>query len=325
LLLCAYRALVVDFGESSEAICPSLGAELKSNIGRIEEELAKHHDVPGIAQTRESMGNLLRSWAKKAARYYEDKAGEMRDLLLVMARTAESLGNRDEEFARQLDSVTAQLETIASLDDLSKMRSSLQESTRQLKNSVARLSSENKSVIDHLRVEVLTYEAKLEKANHLASCDPLTGLGSRVWIEAMIQQRLDAGSSFCVLMIDIVEFRRVNDDFGRMVGDMVMKEFARELRSSCRFSNLLARWSGDTFIVVLDAGQQAAIEQAKRLHGWLNKQYAIPGRAGLASIRLDASISCVECRDDDTVQEILERADAALNDGGQGREQRKRA
>ena len=312
VLLSAYRALLADIGECSESVCPDLSAELKSNLIRIDEELAHDPDVKGIARTGSIVDDLLQDWGKKTAQHYLDKAGEVKDLLLVMARTAESLGHRDDRYAQKLDSVTSQLQTIASLDDVSKMRASLEESARQLKSSVTQMSAENKSVIEHLRVEVLTYQAKLEKANHLASCDALTGLGSRVWIEARMQQRIDSGSPFSILMIDIMEFRRVNDEFGRMVGDMLLKEFAGELRSSCRLSNLVARWSGDTFLVVLDASGSTAVEQAERLRAWISRQYLIPGRPGHASVRLDASIGCAEYREGDTVQGILERADAAL-------------
>ena len=76
------------------------------------------------------------------------------------------------------------------------MRASLEESARQLKTSVAQMSAENKSVIEHLRVEVMTYQAKLEKANHIASFDALTGLGSRLWVEGRMQQRIESGIVF---------------------------------------------------------------------------------------------------------------------------------
>jgi diguanylate cyclase len=312
ILLSTYGALLADIGECGESVCPDLSAELKSSLTRIDEELIQHPIEPGIARARNTVHDLLQDWGEKTARHYLDKAGEVRDLLLVMARTAESLGHKDDRYAQELDFVTAQLQSIANLDDVSKMRVSLEESARQLKSSVAQMSAENKSVIDHLRVEVMTYQAKLEKANHLASCDALTGLGSRLWIEARMQQRIESGSSFSVLMIDIKDFRRVNDEFGRMVGDLLLKEFAKELRSSCRLSNLVARWSGDTFLVVLDTAENTALEQAERLRAWISRQYMIPGRSGHASIRLDVSIGCAECRKGETLQGILERADAAL-------------
>jgi diguanylate cyclase len=325
ILLSTYSALLADIGECGESVCPDLSAELKSSLTRIDEELTQHPDEPGITRARSTVNDLLQHWGEKTARHYIDKAGEVRDLLLVMARTAESLGHKDNHYAQQLDSVTAQLESIVSLDDVSKMRASLEKSARELRNSVAEMSAESKSVIDYLRVEVMTYQAKLEKADHLASCDALTGLGSRLWIESRMQQRIESGSFFSVLMIDIKEFRRVNDEFGRMVGDLLLKEFARELRSSCRLSNLVARWSGDTFLVVLDAAESTAIEQAERLRAWIARPYTIPGRPGHATIRLDVSIGCAEYREGDTMQGILERADAALYARRESAEQRRTA
>src|SRR5579859_980477 len=149
ILLSSYRGLLADIGECGESVCPDLGAELKSSLTRIDEELAQHSDVAGITRTRSGVDDLLQDWGKKTAQHYLNKAGEVRDLLLVMARTAESLGHKDERYAQQLDSVTTQLESIASFDDISKMRASLEESAHQLKSSVAQMSAENKSVIEH--------------------------------------------------------------------------------------------------------------------------------------------------------------------------------
>ena len=307
-----YRAILARAGECGEDICPDLGGELKSSIARIDQELSTHPDPHALKQIGMRVEEVLDEWSKKTARHYLDKAAEVRDLLLVMSRTAESLGHSDERYANQLHSVGTQLESIASLGDVSRMRASLEASARQLKESVDRMSAENRAMINHMRVEVMTCQAKLEKADRLAACDTLTGLGSRVWIEARIQERIDTESSFCVLMINIDDFRRVNDDFGHMVGDLLLKEFARELRSSCRVSNLAARWCGDTFLVVIDSSEKQAMEQGARLQTWLGRDYLIPGRARNANVRLSASIGCAAFREGDTAEAVLERADAAL-------------
>jgi diguanylate cyclase (GGDEF)-like protein len=237
-----------------------------------------------------------------------------------MARTAESLGNKDERYAQQLDSVTSKLETIAKLEDVTKIRASVEESARQLKSSVTRMTLESRAVIDHLRVEVSTYQAKLEKAAYVASCDPLTGLGSRLWAEARIQERIELGNPFCVLMIDVHGFRRVNHEFGNMVGDLILKEFARELRSSCRFSDLVARWAGDAFLVLLDCPAPNAKGQIAHLQSLICGPYQVPGRSGHVSVQLSTAIGLAEFREGDSMQEILQRVDATLcADRGQTR------
>lgn len=323
ILLSTYRALLADIAECGESICPVLSTELKSSLARIDEELSQHSDARQIVRVRNTVYDLLQDWGKKTAQHYLDKAGELKGLLLVMARTAESLEQKRDRCVHQLESVTAQLQSIAGLDDLSKMRATLAESALDLKHSIDQMSAESRSVIDHLRAEVMTYRARLEKAEHLASCDALTGLGTRLWVKSKMQERIQSRSCFSVLMIDIKAFRRVNDEFGRMVGDLLLQEFARELHAFCPFSNLVSRWSGNTFLVVLDAAPGAAIEQAERLRAWLsNRQYAVPGRPGHASVRLDSAIGFAVSREGDTLQDILGRAHLALAASGKPGRQR---
>jgi diguanylate cyclase (GGDEF)-like protein len=311
-LLSAYRSGLAEMGECGASACPGLAMELRRGLTRIDEGLGEHPGIPSITITNDALRELLQDWGKKTAQYSTQKAAEVKDLLLVMARTAESLGHMDDRYAQQLDSVTAQLETIAKLEDVTRIRTSVEESARQLKSSVARMTSEGKAVIDHLRAEVSTYQTKLERAEHIASCDALTGLGTRLWAEQRVQQRIDSASPFCILMMDVEGFRRVNHEYGNLVGDLVLKEFATELRSSCRFSDLVARWGGDEFIVVLDCPADDARRQVPRLASWISGPYQVPGRSGHVSVRLDVSIGIAEYRDGDNLQEILERADAAL-------------
>jgi diguanylate cyclase (GGDEF)-like protein len=312
--LSAYRSALTHFGECGANTCPDLAAELKRGLTRLDEELGDQPGLPAINKTREALRELLQNWGDKTAQYYQQKSGEVKDLLLVIARTTDWLGVKDDQYGHQLDSLTSQLETIAKLQDVTTIRASVEESARQLKNSVTRMTAENKVVIDHLRAEVSTYRAKLEKAEYTASCDALTGLGTRLWAEACIQTRVESGNPFCILMIDVQGFRGVNHEYGNLVGDLILKEFARELRSSCRISDLVARWAGDEFIVVLDCAATDARVQVARLQTRICGPYLVPGRSGHVSVRLNSVVGLTEYRDGDCLQAILERADAALCD-----------
>lgn len=311
-LLWAYRAGLTEMADCGANACPGLAVELKKALTRIDDGLGAHPDLQTVTRAQDSLREVLQSWGKNTAQHYEQKAGEVRDLLLVMARTAASLGHRDDQYAQQLDLITRQLKGIAKLDDVSKIRASVEDSAHQLETSLARITAESKVVIEHLRAEVFTYQTKLEKAEHIASCDALTGLGSRLWAEGRIQQRIDTGLPFSIVMIDVDGFRKVNQEYGNLVGDLILKEFARELRSSCRFSDLVARWGGDEFIVVLDCVGLDVKGQIARLQSWICRPYLVPGRAGHLSVRLGASIGLAEYRESDTLQELLERADADL-------------
>lgn len=311
----AYRSALVQMGDSGAQACPAQGAELRRGIARIDASLHGHLQGTEIVAAQRSVSELLREWGTKAANHYQQRTGEVKDLLLIMARTAESLGHKDDRYTQQLDYVTAKLESIATIDDVASIHASVEESARDLRKSVSRMAAESKAVIDHLRAEVTAYQTKLEKAEYIASTDPLTGLGSRRWMEGRMEQRIQSDSPFSILIVDIDGFGHVNDDLGKFAGDQLLKEFARELRSTCRFSDLVARWGGERFIVLLDSTGSDARSQQARLRTSILKPYQVPGRTGYVNVHLNVSIAIAECREDDTVNDLLERADAELVKG----------
>jgi hypothetical protein len=125
----------------------------------------------------------LQDWGKRTANYHRRQTGEVKELLIVMVRTAESLGERDLRCAGQINEVTTRLGTIASLEDLTQIRSSIVKSAAELKTSIDRMMAESKAAVDELRAQVSTYQVRLEEAEQIASRDALTGLGSRLWVE----------------------------------------------------------------------------------------------------------------------------------------------
>jgi diguanylate cyclase (GGDEF)-like protein len=311
-LLSAYCAILAQMGECGIAACPDLGQELVRGMERITESLGRVPTADAIADSELAVRNVLRNWGKQVAHHFDQKATDVKDLLLVLSRTAESFGHKDDRFARDLDSVTAQLASIASLDDLTRMRASIEASARELKRSAERMAAEGTALIEHLRVELSTYEAKLERAEYVASRDALTGLGSRHWVEARIQERISIGASFSIVLVDIDGFGRVVEDYGNLVGDLLLKEFARELRSGCRITDIVGRWGSDEFIIVLDSAGPEVQLSLSRLCAWISKPYHVPGRTGYVNVQLDASLGIADYTDGEDIQTLLERADLEL-------------
>ena len=85
--------------------------------------------------------------------------------------------------------------------------------------------------------------------------DSLTGLANRRRLEETMRAELARASRFhdqvCVVIADLDDFKRVNDTYGHAVGDEVLKEFARALRSTVRESDVAGRWGGEEFVLVL--------------------------------------------------------------------------
>jgi diguanylate cyclase (GGDEF)-like protein len=254
----------------------------------------------------------LQEWGQQTAKHYREKTGEVKELLLVLARTAESVGDRDQRCAGQITEVTARLEGIASLDDLGEIRASIERSALELKTSVERMTAESKSAIDQLQAEVSVYQARLEEAEEAASRDPLTGVRSRLHAENLIERRIAAAAPHCLAIIDINGFKKVNDEHGHLVGDELLKQFATELRSACRSTDVIARWGGDEFILVLECGLEEAGAQMDRLRKWVFGSYTVKGSSGVKKLEVDASIGLAEHLPGETMKAVLDRADAGM-------------
>lgn len=310
--LAAYGSALAGMGNCSQEACPGLGDDLKLRLRRLEEHLCVTMSRDAIETTDKAVQEQLREWGRRTARHYREKAGEVRELLLTVAHTADSLGVRDQRCAGQMHAVTDRLRTIASLEDLTQIRASIEKSTEELKSSIRRMAEEGKAAVEQLREQVSAYEARLEAAEELASRDALTKVRSRVYVEGQIERHMAGPRPFCVAVVDINGFKRVNDELGHLVGDEALKQFAGELTSACRSTDMIGRWGGDEFLILLDCGLAEAGAQIERLRKWVCGSYTISSPSGQNKIELNASIGLAERAPGETMKQLLARADAAM-------------
>jgi diguanylate cyclase (GGDEF)-like protein len=312
LTVAAYRSALVEMGNCGLDACPALGEELSKGLGKLGEKLDGEVTAQLVGETASGVRKQLESWGRRTALHYREKTGEVREMLLSMARTAESVGQRDERCASQIAEVTTRLKKIANLEDLTEIRASIEQSAVDLKTSIDRMAAEGKVAIAGLRAEVLNYQEKLEKAEQIASRDALTGVWSRLRMEGRIERSLREKAAFSVAIIDIDGFKQVNDEHGHLVGDELLKQFAAELQSACRSTEVIGRWGGDEFILLLDLGLCEAKAQTDRLREWVCGNYTVQGESGPKKLRVEASIGLAERLPKESVKALVDRADAAM-------------
>jgi diguanylate cyclase (GGDEF)-like protein len=148
--------------------------------------------------------------------------------------------------------------------------------------------------------------------------DPLTGLANRRFLQQN-EKRLMAGAKrsgkqTAVLAIDLDDFKAVNDQFGHAAGDAVIVKSAERMQQLLRESDVIARFGGDEFIIVLGQvdNAQAAREVARRVVESLCQPIPLEG-GGVAHI--GASVGMAMCCTDntkETLDDLLKKADTAL-------------
>jgi diguanylate cyclase (GGDEF)-like protein len=128
----------------------------------------------------------------------------------------------------------------------------------------------------------------------------------------VIEARIVTATRFCVAMVDIDDFKVVNDQHGHLMGDELLKQFAAELRSTCRPADVIGRWGGDEFIVLFDCALDEAGVLKERILKWACGSYSIGASSGSIKLNIDASIGLAEHQPGEPMKDLLARADAEM-------------
>jgi diguanylate cyclase (GGDEF)-like protein len=155
------------------------------------------------------------------------------------------------------------------------------------------------------------YQSRLEE---MATTDKLTGLANRQAFDLLVPQAISEAlrhkAPLCAILIDIDHFKAVNDRLGHLAGDKALRSVAGIIKSSLRASDIVARWGGEEFLVILkNVVPTQAVLLAEKIRQAV-EDAPIAWRS--EAIRLTVSLGVAAHRDGDTPDQLIARADRAL-------------
>ena len=163
----------------------------------------------------------------------------------------------------------------------------------------------------------------LSRLREHSTRDELTGLVNKRHMQELMEQEhqrcIRSGQSFCLAMLNIDRFKPVNEAHGYTVGDAVLRAVAQEALRHVRLSDMLCRWGGDEFVLMM-SDTRAALARGglERLHQKVN---ALRILHGTEAVGITLSAGLAEHHAGETVAQTLERAARALqNAKAQGRD-----
>jgi len=173
--------------------------------------------------------------------------------------------------------------------------------------------------VSQVRARLLEQREELAHAlamlQEIASRDELTRLVNRRHMQQRVEQEADrqlrSNDAFCLALIDLDHFKRINDVHGHAMGDRVLREFARLALEGSRKTDVLARWGGEEFLLLMPAesldGAQAALQRIRE-----HLDTSIAQLPELSALQVTFSAGLTDHPSGEPLHETLERADRAL-------------
>jgi diguanylate cyclase len=171
--------------------------------------------------------------------------------------------------------------------------------------------------LEQSRFQIIRLRSSLTKAEEIGNRDGLTALGNRRFFDSALAEEVakahDFGGDLCIALADIDHFKKINDKFGHVAGDMVLKLFAELLMTTIRSQDIAARFGGEEFAVLFpDTRLADASATVSRLRTQLeSKQWAVAA-SGERIGAVTASFGVARLNAAESAEDLVRRADAKL-------------
>jgi diguanylate cyclase (GGDEF)-like protein len=307
-LLDAYRDAIETIGHCGLEISTSEGAGLLEVMVAVSADLDRDSTEEAVNHARKKVHERLTAWGRGMAKHLEHRTSEVKEMMLVLARATQRAGERDHRCARHIEAITNKLQAIARYEDLPRMRESVLAAAEEIRRSIGTVLDESNAELTELRAQMAASKDRLHEAERIASLDSLTQLPNRYAIEKEIARHIENGHPFSIGLIDIDDFKAVNDNHGHLIGDEILRQFGAELRASLRSTDVAGRWGGDEWVIVLDCPITVAQKLVERVSTWICGHYIV----GSLRLCVTASIGAAEYLPGETMQQLLQRADDAM-------------
>ncbi|WP_018679404.1 GGDEF domain-containing protein [Acinetobacter tjernbergiae] len=167
--------------------------------------------------------------------------------------------------------------------------------------------------IDKLKGMLKQRDVMESQLKQIANSDVLTGVANRLALEEyinLLESKPEGLSETCVIVVDIDNFKFVNDQYGHIVGDQVITMIADQLRHNVRASDLIVRYGGDEFLVVIESIEMNAAKAiAESIRSGILKQNIIISSVGEL---IQVSVSIGVAIGAESWLELLEKADQSM-------------
>ena len=242
---------------------------------------------------------------------------EMKQALASFIERLATMTEESSQYSSKIERCAQQLEKAQDLTDIAPVLQEAIQASRSMALDTRRASEELRDLRDrttHAETEIVRLQQELDQMSQLARHDPLTGALNRKGLDETVEREMARAErqkmAVCVGLLDIDNFKKLNDSHGHEVGDAALKHLADVARASLRPQDSLARYGGEEFVIVMpDTSLDEGVEVLRRVQRELTKSLFLEGNERLL---ITFSAGVAERLASETGAETLKRADQAM-------------
>ncbi|HQX57490.1 MAG: GGDEF domain-containing protein [Rhodoferax sp.] len=242
---------------------------------------------------------------------------EMRQMLRVFIERLSVMTDSTDAYGAQMEANAGLIEQARSLAEITPVLKQVVSATRSMAQQSLSARNELRDMRERSQAteaEIAKLHQELDRVSAMARHDSLTGALNRKGLEEALNRELAVvrrnESALCVALLDIDNFKKINDERGHSTGDEALAHLAKVARNCMRPQDTLARYGGEEFVVLLpDTALENGIEAMVRLQRELTRQFFL---AGTEKLLITFSAGVAQLAPDEEGEAALKRADKAM-------------
>jgi diguanylate cyclase len=242
------------------------------------------------------------------------KFEELKALINDFAEDFEYITKDNTNFSGQVKCSVLHIEKAIKLDEIQEIRKKITQETSTLRKTITRKRKKDAEMIKMLSHKVKTMNDELASAKEETMIDSLTQLYNRKAFDRKLREVFENSSmpekAFTLIMADIDYFKKINDNYGHIVGDETLKKVANTIKETFRLNDFMARYGGEEFVIMIDINDEQYVQNiCERFRSEIE---ATNFKVNNEAIPISISLGIAFYNKSDTPETLLDRADKAL-------------
>jgi diguanylate cyclase len=292
--------------------------DFQTRIERLRKTLVPGMSSHELADTVDRVLGLCDTYFADTRTILTEREKELTSVVQVLRETLADLAGQAKSFNVDLMRSTDRIGTLANVDDIRELKRLIASEARELKNAVVEKQRRDDVLFTQMSRRVDALQTQLAEAQRQAELDPLTEIANRRGFDrAMKEWAMLASKSkqpFALAMVDIDDFKKINDTHGHQVGDRVLLCLAQRLVEDAGDGHFVARVGGEEFAVLLkgttiESATERLTSTIKRIAG-LDYVFKVDGAE--QHLRFTVSAGVTDFTPGEGVEDTVKRADRAL-------------